>query len=216
MTLYLVPARSPYQRAFRSMAASAILLLLIALVLSIWTPVNMTDRTLRILGWLTGALVLGAALAAYWLGIRESLWKANRNYCLESRDGKLIQHRHGSPMVEIPIDQIDAVQSRHWPLMGRWLFIKGEEPERRIAVPPDVLGIEDLRRELSASREILRLRPNPRSFLIPALFLVASCFLLLSHDRAIVLVQGAQRSSPTPQCYTSGTNTRKMPPKPAA
>lgn len=187
MTLYSIPASSPYQWAFRCMAVSAILLLLGALIVSLWPPINMTDRTLAILGCLAGALVLVSIVGAYRLGIRENLWKANRNCSWELTDSELIQRRPDSPMIEIPVDQITTiVQNR-----GRWLFIEGGEPRRRIVVPGFVIGMEELRRELSANREVAALKTGPRSFLIPGLFLVASCFLLLSHSRAIVLVAGS-------------------------
>lgn len=187
MALYSIPARSPYQRTFRCITVNAILFLLVALILSLWPPINMTDRTFTILGYLTGALVLASLVAAYCLSVRESLWKANRNCSWELTDGELIQRRPDSPMIEIPVDQITSIAQNR----SRWLFIEGGEPKRRIVVPAFVTGMEDLRRQLSASREISVPKPSPRSFVIPGLFLVASCFLLLSHSRAIILAAGS-------------------------
>lgn len=187
MALYAMSARSPYQRPFRCLAISAISLLLLALLFSIWTPISVTDRIRMILGWVTGALVLVTVMGAYWLGIKDGLWKAVKNYCLEWTDAKLVQRRPGSPVVEIRVDQITEVAQNR----SGWLLIDGGEPSRRIVVPAGVLGMEDLRRELSINRKIVALKPSPTSFLISAIFVVAGYFLLLSHNRMIILAAGS-------------------------
>lgn len=101
---------------------------------------------------------------------------------------KIIQRRPGTPIVEMPIEEIASLrQSR-----GGWLIIRGGEPERQIAVPSEIVGVESLKRELSANRTVspLRVKFSPWLFLPSASFILACFLLLTSHNRAVVTAAG--------------------------
>jgi len=176
-----MPAQSPYQKPFRIFAGVAITLLLIILSIAIWTPMGLSDETTHIIGWGAGAIVVAAVMVAYWLAIKEGSWKLKKAYRVEVSDGKIIQRRPGSPTIEILVDQIASLhQSR-----GGWLIIRGDEPEKRVAVPSEIVGFENLKQELSANRTVspLRVKTSPWLFLPPGSFVLACILLFVSHGR---------------------------------
>lgn len=188
MTLYEMPAQSPYQRPFRIFAGVAIILLLGILCIAIWTPEGLGDEIRKILAWIAGAIVVATVVVGYRLGFKEGFWKLKQGYRVEMSDGKLIQRRPGAPIVEIPVDQIASLhQSR-----GGWLIVRGGEPERQLAVPSEIVGFESLKRELSANRTVssLRVKFSPWLFLPSASFVLACVFLLTSHNPAVVMAAG--------------------------
>jgi hypothetical protein len=188
MTLYEMPAQSPYQRPFCIFAGVAIILLLVILCTAIWTPAGLSDEIRKILASVAGAIVVAAVVVGNWLGFKEGLWKLNEGYRVEVSDGKIIQRRPGAPVVEIPVDQIASLHQRR----GGWLIIRGGEPERQVAVPSEIVGFESLKRELSAHRTVspLRVKLSPWLFLPSASFIQACFFLLTSHNRAVVMAAG--------------------------
>jgi hypothetical protein len=188
MPVYEMPARSPYQRPFRIFAGIAVGLLLVILWISIWTPVSLSDDARKLIGWGAGAIVVVAVVVAYRLGFKEGLWKLKAGCRVELADGKIIQRRPGVSVVEIPIDQIESLrQSR-----GGWLFVQSSNPERQIAVPSEIVGFENLKRELAANRIVvpLTVKLSPWLFLPSAPFVVACFFLLTSHNHAVVIISG--------------------------
>ena len=103
-------------------------------------------------------------------------------------DGKIIQRCPEEPIIEIPVDQIASLrQSR-----GGWLIIRGGEPERQVAIPSELIGFENLKQELSANRIVspLKVKFSPWLFLPSASLVLACVFLLISHNRAVVLAAG--------------------------
>jgi hypothetical protein len=188
MTLYEMPAQNPYQRPFRVFAGVAVIILLVILFISIWTPAGLSDEQRKNLAWLAGLVVVASVVVANRFGIRQGLWKLKEGYGVEISDGKIIQRRPGSPIVEIPLNQIASLhQSR-----GRWFIIRGGEPERQIAVPSEIVGFESLKQEISANRTVLPLKVklSPWIFLPSASFVLACIFLFTSHSRAVVMAAG--------------------------
>jgi hypothetical protein len=188
MTLYEMPAQSPYQRPFRVSSWVAVILLLIILCISIWTPEGLSDEIRKMLAWVASAIVLAGVVLGYWLAFKVGLWKLKQSYRVEVSGGKLIQSRSGSPAVEIPLDQIASLERSR----GGWLIIRGCEPERRIAVPSEIVGFEDLKRELPANRTVspLKIKHSPRLFLPSAGLVIACVFLFVSHSLPVVLAAG--------------------------
>ncbi|MGA3294102.1 MAG: hypothetical protein ABSE45_08975 [Candidatus Acidiferrales bacterium] len=137
---------------------------------------------------MAGTIVVAGIVVGTRLGVKEGLWKLKQGYRTEVSDGKIIQRRPGSPLVEIPVDQIASLHES----TGGWLVVRGGEPARQIAVPLETIGFESLKRELSANRTISRLkvRFSPSLFLPSALFILAYFFLFASHSRAVVMVAG--------------------------
>jgi hypothetical protein len=73
-------------------AGIAITLLLAILSLSIWTPAGFSDETRKIIGWVTGSIVVATIVIGNCFGIKEGTWRlTKRGYQLELSDGKLIQ-----------------------------------------------------------------------------------------------------------------------------
>ena len=95
MTLYEMPAKSPYQRPFRIFAWVAVVVLLVILGIAIWTPAGLSDKTRKVLAWVAGAIVLAAVVVGNRLGFKQGLWKLKEGYRVEVSDGKIIQSRPG-------------------------------------------------------------------------------------------------------------------------
>jgi hypothetical protein len=108
MTVYEVPATSPYQRSFRILGWGAFGVLLGILVFSFYEPAGISDSTSHAIGWLAGAILLAAIVGATTLGVKEGSWKLMRMSRFEVSDGEIIEMREGatSPIIEIPINQI--------------------------------------------------------------------------------------------------------------
>jgi hypothetical protein len=188
MTLYEMPAKSPYQRPFRIFAAVAVILLLVTLCISIWTPSGLSDETRKMLAWIASAIVLAGVVAGYWLAFKLGFWRLKQGYRVELSDGNVIQSRSGSPTVEIPLDQIASIEQSR----GGWLIVRGCDPERRIAIPSEIVGFDGLKRELSANRTVspLKIKHSRWLFLPSASFVIACIFLFVAHSRAVVLAAG--------------------------
>lgn len=189
MTLYEMPAQNPYQKPFRLVAGVVLVLLLVILCISAWIPAQLSDELRKMLAWVAGAIVAGAIVAAQWLGAKQGLWKARRGLQIAVSDGKLIQTRPGGPSVEIPLSQIASVHRSR----GGWLIVRGSDAEKHIAIPKDIVGFENLKQEISASKttEPLRTKRSPFLILLAALFLGAFYFLFTSHNRALVTIAGS-------------------------
>lgn len=189
MTLYEMPTQSPYQRPCRVFAVAAVIALLLILCIAIWEPEGLSDETRKILAWIAGAIVVAAVTVGSRLGFKQGLWKLKEGYQVEVSDGKIIQRRPGSPLLEIQRDQIVSL---HLSRVGRWLIIRGGEPERQIAVPQEIAGFESLKREISANRNVplLRLTLSPWLYLPSASFVLACFFLFTSHNRTVVMGAG--------------------------
>jgi hypothetical protein len=188
MTLYEMPAESPYQRPFRIFAVVAIILLLGIFCIATWTPVGLSDETRKVIGWVAGVIVVAAVVIGTRLGVKEALWKVKQGYRVEVADGKIIQRRLGSPIVEVPLDHITSLHESR----GGWLFIRGGDPARQVTVPLEVIGFENLKQEISANQVVsqLRIKLSPSLFLPSALLVLACFFLFTSHSRMVVMTAG--------------------------
>jgi hypothetical protein len=179
-----MPAQSPYQRPFRIFAGAAVIVLLVILCIALWTPEGLSDETRKILAWIAGAIVVAAVPVGTLLGFKQGLWKLKEGYRVEVSDGKIIQRRPEAPPVEIPINQIVSLQLRP----GRWLVVRGGEPEKQMAVPLEIVGFESLKREISANRTVSKL--SPWLFLPSASFVLACLLLLDSQNRTVAMGAG--------------------------
>lgn len=184
MPLYEMPAHSPYQKSFRPLAASVIVLLLIVLYISIWTPLSMGDEARKWLAWAAGALVIVAILASYWLSLKRGLWKSKQGLRIEISEGKLTQTRSGNLVAEIPLNQIASLHQ------GRgWLIVRGAHTDGEIAVPTNIVGFDELKREISAGHAIQPLRTRlPANFILGGICFIAACVFLFTSRNLVVLV----------------------------
>ena len=139
MTVYEIPATSPYQRAFRILGWGAVGVLLGILVFSFYEPARINDSTSHAIGWLAGAILLAAIVGTATLGVKEGSWKLMRMSRFEVTDGKIIEMREGatSRITEIPLNEIDSLGDH-----CRWLFVIGGTPRKQIAIPKEVRDFE--------------------------------------------------------------------------
>ena len=104
-------------------------------------------------------LTLGAAVVgAYVLAFREGLRRAERQMVFVLDDTGIARRRPGYPEVKIDFSQIETLREEL-----RWLVIYSTEPRRKIAIPNDVKGYEEIRSEL-AKYHSLSSRMAPRAF----------------------------------------------------
>ena len=186
MTLYEMPAQRPYQKPFRIGAGVAIVLLLVILYLALNTPEWMSDLQRKLLVGAAGVIVVGGVVGGYFISFKEASWKNKRGCGVELADGNIIQRRPGAPLVEIPVNQIASLRQ----LPGGWLVVRASEPERLIAIPAEVPGFEDLKREVSAHCPVTSVKPSAWLYLAPALLILAVGFLFFSHNHTIALTAG--------------------------
>jgi len=185
MPLYEMPARDPYhQKSFRLLAVAAIVLLLSILYVAIWTPPSLGDEARKLLAWVVGSVVILAIVAAEWLSIKRGVWKSKQGLRIEISGGKLTQTRSGKLVTEIPLNQIKSLQQSR-----RWLMVRSGHSEGGIAIPTDIGGFEELKREISAGRTIQPLRTGLSAcFILVAIsFIVACCFLFTSKNPAVLI-----------------------------
>src|SRR6266853_6963823 len=102
MTLYQVPATSPYQRSFRILGWGAILVLLGILIFSFYQPAGLNDSTSHALGWLAGAILLAAIVGTATLGVIEGSWKSIKELRFEVTNGKVLEMHAGAPSPRFP------------------------------------------------------------------------------------------------------------------
>jgi hypothetical protein len=136
MTVYEVPATSPYQRAFRILAWGAIGMLMGILIFSFYEPAGINDSTNHPLGWLAVAIVLVAIVGTIIFGMKEGSWKLMRMLRFEVSDGKIIEMRGGatSQIIEIPLNQIESLGDHR-----RWFFVIGGPQENGLPYPKKFL-----------------------------------------------------------------------------
>ena len=180
MSLYVMPTTNPYERPFRIFAGTAVTLLLAILCVAIWTPAGLSDDLRKILGWTACLIVVVSVVVGNRLGIRQGIWKLKQGFGVEVSEGKLIQRRPGSQVVEIPLDQISSFQQSR----GGWLIVRGDEQKKHIAIPTEIVNLENLKREISAPATLsqLKIRLSPWLFLPSASFILACIFLFASID----------------------------------
>ncbi len=179
--------QSPYERPFRIFSWVAVILLLIILCISIWTPAGLSDETRKMLAWVASAIVLAGVVLGYWLAFKGGLWKLKQSCRIEVSDGKLIQSRSGLLVIEFPFDQIASLeQSRGGGSSFEVANANGASP-----FPPKC-RFEDLKRELSANRTVSppKIKRSPWLFLPSASLVLACIFLFVAHSRAVVLAAG--------------------------
>jgi hypothetical protein len=191
MTVYQVPATSPYQRAFRILAWGAIGMLAGILIFSFYEPAGVNDSTSHAIGWLAGAILLAAIVSMTALGVKEGSWKLMRTLRFEVSDGKIVETREGatSQIIEIPLNQIESLGDH-----SRWFFVLGGTPTKRIAIPKEVCDFEALKNELIAAsaQTPVKVKAKVHSLLLLSFLLMFLACLLLyaSQVHAVVVAAG--------------------------
>lgn len=83
-------------------------------------------------------------IGAYVLASREALHFAEREMIFVLSDNDLVRKRKGYPDVKIAFSEIATLREER-----RWLIIKTEEPQRKIAIPNTINGYEAICAELA-------------------------------------------------------------------
>ena len=99
------------------------------------------DSALR---WLVGLAMLGAVLGFYIEAVRLGMQREKRRMLFVLSDKEIIRKRDGWPDDKIAFSEIDGVYDRHG-----WLVVESAEPRRKIPIPHEVSGFEELRAELA-------------------------------------------------------------------
>jgi hypothetical protein len=112
--------------------------------ISVYTPLSFTDSTNRALGLVGIAVVFAAGTGAAGLSVREGLWKVKRRVRIEVSEHTIRETRDGNNGSEIPFESIRSIHE-----YAGGLVIRGGKASTRIAVPREVLGFDELKRQLS-------------------------------------------------------------------
>jgi hypothetical protein len=162
----------------------------IALLLVIWLlshdPIEISSSAKGMLAWAAMGIVF---LVPISLASRESMSRLKRSYEFDLSDDQLIQRREGQ-VVEIAPSEIESLHDYRG-----WLIVEGGVPARKISIPPEVSGFEDLKRQLAAGRQVGPVKTRWRPILIllfPVAVFLEVCYLLFtSRNAAVILLTGA-------------------------
>jgi hypothetical protein len=187
MTVYKPQETRSYQRHFRTYAWSAIAVLLGILLFSIYEPQGVSRPTNIALAFLSGAIVLGAILCAYILSAKQALWDVKHVFQWELTADKIIQKHDDGRTVEISLNDVRTLNE------GRgWLFVGGGEPQKTIAIPSDVNGFDQIRRQLMAYCTVtpVNVKRSPIGFLGWGAWISVFVLFVISDSRAVILASG--------------------------
>jgi hypothetical protein len=175
-------------RRFRVFGGAIILTLLGTCFLALYDPLDLSDSVRRLLADLAigaaGLVIVGVVILSYF----EGLWKLRSRSEFEVFPDKIIEKRLEARFaLEIPLNKIRSLSQR-----SGWLVVEGDDPLKRIMIPQEIDGFEELKVELSSHHELEAsntTRPV-RSFL-PILLLVGACGLLFVGRSLFVILAGA-------------------------
>lgn len=188
MTLYEVPAIAPGRRSLRIFLVAVILLLLCLFAVSLWDPEGLTDSVRHLLGYAAMGVVILSIFVGLTLARQIGIWKSVQGFQVELTDEKIVAKRPQSSGVEMSLAEI-----RHIRESSDWLFVRGGELSRSMAIPRMLQDYDGLRRELASHHEIVRWRAYVYALsLVPALLgWVSVLVLVFSRDRATTRVSAA-------------------------
>lgn len=151
MSLYELPARNPLAKPFRILGGASIFLLLCLLGISLWDPPWLTDPARHILGYVGVAILISMIIVSFVVSGKIGIWKWKRSFQVELENDRIVLMRADHPDVEIPINEIHSIEE-----IAGWLFIRGGQPQRSMAIPRELRDYEGLRQELANRHEIVR------------------------------------------------------------
>lgn len=173
-------------RKIRLAAWGTILLLLAVAVVGILSARSSDPHVNVAFTWFSVLMVVGAIVGAYFIGIRLSLERLERDIVFLLTEKDLVRRRAGWPDVRIDFSEISSLLERK-----DWLVVESAQPVRKIAIPREVEGFASLRAELakhgpvivSQKRSILGAIPTVASLLCWGL-------MLWSKDARVARVAG--------------------------
>lgn len=188
MKVYQVPANNANWRTVRIVAWGAVIFLLCVLAVSIYDPMELGDPLRRTLAWIAGAVVFSSVIIATVLARREKLRTLKEGFQFELSGDKIIQTHEGWPAVELPLARIESLHEYRG-----WLVVRGDEPARRITIPPEVNDFEELKRALTTFRPVTPSKSRSRLVvLVPFSLLIVACvYFFASHNRTVIITSGS-------------------------
>jgi hypothetical protein len=187
MAIYEVPANRSYEKWFRVAACGVILAMLGVLLFSIYQPESVGDSVNHAVGIFAISSLVAAMVGAEVLGAKLGSWKSLQKLRFEVSEGKIIRTDEASSAVEIQLDQIDYLRDYHG-----WLVVSGGNPRQNIAIPEEVNGFDELKRELAlhCPVPVYKAKFSPLSFL--PLIAILACWVAIftSHIRTVVVAAG--------------------------
>jgi hypothetical protein len=188
MTVYTAPSTRPYQRPFRIIGWSAIVLLLGIFVFSIYEPEGVSRSTNVALAYLMGVIVLGAVGYGLAVSSKEAMWKVKHAFRWELTDDKIVQVAKDGAEGHIALNEVKSLHEYHG-----WLFVRGGEPPRTISIPTNLDGFEQIKQQLATRCSLapLKVKASPLVCLPHILGLLSLLFLFFSQMRTVVLVSAA-------------------------
>ena len=116
-----------------------------AILFSFFEPEGTSHSTNVVLAIIIGAIALGTVVCAYVLPYIDAMSRLKGSFEWELTNDKAVQRHGDGRAVEIALHDIKSLHE------GRgWLLVTGGEPSKGIAIPSDVEGFEQIRRELTA------------------------------------------------------------------
>jgi hypothetical protein len=188
MKLYKIQQRSPYVRRFRVFGGAIILMLLGTCCLALYDPLDLSDSIRRLLAdfaiGAAGLVIVAVAVFSYF----EGLWKLKSRSEFEISPDKIIETRlEARSTLEIPLNNIKSMSQR-----SGWLVIDSADPPKRMMVPQEVDGFDELKAELSSHHELKSSDPTGSAWsFLPILLLIGACGLLFLGRSFSVILAGA-------------------------
>lgn len=187
MPVFRMPQARKYDLSFRIFATSGILAGAI-LLFSFFGPEGISHSINVALAMIMVVIVLGTVVCAYVLPYVDSMSRLKRAFEWELTTDKLVQRFKDGKTVEIALNDLKSLRE------GRgWLVMNGSEPSKGFAIPSEVEGFEQLRRELMAhcTEAPSRVKWFPLAWIVEGFFALTFLLSVVSHNRAVFLTCGA-------------------------
>ena len=134
------------------------------------------------------AIVLGTVVSALVLPYMDAMSRLKGAFEWELTSDKVVQRHGDGRAVEIALHDIKSLHE------GRgWLLVTGGEPSKGIAIPSEVEGFEQIRRELTAHcvQTPVRVKRSYLPWFADALFVIAFMLTVSSHNLFVVVISSA-------------------------
>lgn len=170
----------------RLAAWGTIFLLLAAAVVGILSARFSDPQVNTSFTWFAVLIVVSAVVGAYFLGIRLSLERLERDIVFLLTDKDVVRRRTGWPDIRIDFKEISALLERR-----DWLVVESVQPVRKIAIPREVEGFASLRAELAKHSPVIVSQKGSLRGAIPTVVsLLCWGLMLWSKDTRVARMAG--------------------------
>jgi len=182
-----MPQTRKYDVSFRIFVTGGILAGAI-LLFSFLEPEGTSHSTNVVLAFIMGAIVLGTVVCAYVLPYMDAMSQLRRSFEWELTSDKVVQRHRDGRATEIALHDVKSLYERRG-----WLMVTGADPSKGIAIPSNLEGFEQIRRELTAhcAETPMRVKISKLPWTAEAIFALASLLAVFSHNLAVFLISSA-------------------------